>query len=385
MQEMNMLDYIDWRGDLSMIISPFNEVDNLILSEIAYANFDNIVEGLESEETITLQEAGEKYNALERGQGFLGNNPSMALNKAAESERFRKIRLGYYEKEISAEQEFQFTAVTFFLEDGTVYVAYKGTDNSIAGWREDFNFVYLKRTEGQNHARNYLTNVCIKVGRAVRVGGHSKGGNLAVYAAAFCEEKYKDQIISVYSNDGPGFNPDVVQTSEYQGILSRVQMFIPEFSVVGILLSNKNERKIIDSNGLGVKQHNPYTWQVLGTKFQEAGKQTLTSIIVEETFSKWFDSLNREQAKELISVIFNLLEATGADTFTEIKGNKRVSFNALVKAMRGMDNDTQKLVTEGFNKLLSSSWESITEEMKKAPNKIKETLASDLLDRRKEL
>ena len=162
-------------------------------------------------------------------------------------------------------------------------------------------------------------------------------------------------------------------------------MFIPEFSVVGILLSNKNERKIIDSNGLGVKQHNPYTWQVLGTKFQEAGKQTLTSIIVEETFSKWFDSLNREQAKELISVIFNLLEATGADTFTEIKGNKRVSFNALVKAMRGMDNDTQKLVTEGFNKLLSSSWESITEEMKKAPNKIKETLASDLLDRRKEL
>ncbi len=379
-----MIDYLDWRGDISMVASPFNEVDNLILSEIAYADFDGILEGLKSEKRLSLEDAQKKYNDLGRSQDFFGNDPSTALNKAAESERFRKIELGYYEKEISEAEEFQFAAITFFLEDGTIYVAYRGTDNTIVGWREDFNFVYLKRTEGQNHARNYLSSVCRNTEAKVRVGGHSKGGNLAVYAVAFCDEECKDSIIAVYSNDGPGFNPDVVQTSEYQRILNKVQVFIPEFSVVGILLSNKNERKIIDSDGLGVKQHNPYTWQVLGTRFKEAERQKLTSILVEETFSKWFYSLDRKQAKALISAMFGLLDATGADTFTEIKGNKRASFGALIKAMKGMDDETQKAVTEGFGKLLSSGLEIIAEEVKKAPTKIKESLTPEFLEKKKE-
>jgi len=375
---MNMMDYIDWRGDLSMAVAPFNEVDNLILSEIAYTDFDNIVKGLQSDKTITLSEAHEAYTTLKVKQDFIGHDPRKVLKKAAEAERFKNIRLGYYEKEIDVKKEVQFTALTYFLEDGTIYVAYRGTDSSIVGWREDFNFVYLKRTEGQNNARNYLSKVCNKVDKAVRVGGHSKGGNLAVYAAAFCEEDCKDKIIAVYSNDGPGFNPEIVQTPEYQGILNKVQLFMPEFSVVGILLSNKNERKIIDSNGLGVKQHNPYTWKVLGTEFIEAEKQTLTSIIMEETFSKWYDSLSNEQAEEVISTMFDLLDATGADTFAEIKDNKRESLKRLVKAMRGMDDSTQKAFTEAFSKLIASSWETIAEEVKKTSDKIKESLTQDI-------
>lgn len=338
---MNILDYIDWRGDLTMLVSPFNEVDNLILAEIAYADLMDIVPEAKAGRTVTMREAYERYIDLGRETSYFGNDPGAAFCKAAASVRFGSIGIGFFEKDTSIEEQFQFTAMTFFLDDGTLYVAYRGTDNTIVGWREDFNFAYMTRTEGQNRARRYLNRVCAMTTQSIRVGGHSKGGNLAVYAAAFCDDENRSRISEVYSNDGPGFNREIAASDEYARVVEKVRYIIPESSFVGILLKNAGERRVVDSTAKGIQQHNPYTWKVWGTAFQEAEDRTLISLMMEDTFGKWADSLDEEQTQEFVNGVFDLLESAGAYTFKELRENRISTTGSMLRTLKGMDREMQ--------------------------------------------
>lgn len=236
----NIFDYIQWR-DLSIEKVEFNEIDNLILARLSYFPLDGVVNG---EEEISITEAYEKYEKLENKGRILQQEDTTLFPILAKSTRFGKMKLTNYINKIDPKQEKQFSAVTILMPDNTIYVAYRGTDNTIVGWKEDFNMSFSELVPAQTDAANYLNNIAYKYKNNIRVGGHSKGGNLAVYAAAFCDTEIQDRIINVYNNDGPGFCDKIINSKQYQNIIKKVHTYIPQSSITGVIKSSRRNNNI---------------------------------------------------------------------------------------------------------------------------------------------
>lgn len=373
---MNIIDYIDCRGDITFDERGFNEVDNLIFSVLAYVDMKAIVSD-DNEFNVTLAELCERYIELGYDQSYIMSDPKPLLEKAAACERYRDVLVGGYVDNVNQDKQVQFSGVTFLLSDGTAYVAFRGTDNTIVGWREDFNMSFLPETPGQSEAVAYLNKLAAETDYPLRVGGHSKGGNFAVYAAAFCDEQVRDErIIEVYSNDGPGFNSSVVESEQYNAILDKLVKIIPESSLIGMLLSSKAKPKVIKSDAKGLMQHDPYTWCVRGTSFEKADGRSPVSLFMDETLDNWIDSLNDEQKRAVVSAIFNSLDASGASTITEINENKLLSYNAIVKAVSSLDKKTSGEIIESLKKLADAGRDVFLDGARKSWEQLEKTIRS---------
>ena len=239
----NIFDYMQWR-DIELKKLEFNEIDNLILSRLAYFPFDNIIK---KEEEITLKEVYDRYKKMKKPGIILQKEDIELFPILANSIRFGRIQLSNYVNKIDKIEEKQFSAITIILPDDTIYVAYRGTDKSLIGWKEDFKMSFSDIVPAQIDAVKYLNKVAKKYKNKIRVGGHSKGGNLAVYAATFCLAKIQERIIKVYNNDGPGFNQKITQSKEYKNILSKVHTYIPQTSIIGRLLNHEEKTTILKS------------------------------------------------------------------------------------------------------------------------------------------
>ncbi len=366
------LDYLAWRGDLGFDVSPFNEVDNLILAELAYTKMEEIVPGIDFAETVTIHEICSEYERLQYKVEGNANDAYPLLRAAADTDRFAGVQAGAYVNRIDTEKNIQFAAVSFYLPDGSVYIAYRGTDNTIVGWREDFTISYLSETPGQYEAVKYLERIAARTEGPLRVGGHSKGGNLAVYASAFCSEGAADRILSVYSNDGPGFNSSVAGAPEYQAVLEKVCLILPESSMIGILLSNKKQKKVIKSTANGLQQHYPYTWEVMGTGFVEAETLSQSSLFLDETLRRWVGELDENQRANLVKAIFDSMDAAGVQTLTELNADRWTSYSAIFRAILDLDPNLQKDALKAAEKLAAAGKEVLMED---AALSLKETLA----------
>lgn len=361
---MNILDYLDWRGDLTFAERPFNEVDNLILSTLAYLKMDGLVPENPSA-SVSIADLPAKYKAAGYDQTAFFNDPYPLAEKAADTARFKDVRVSRYMSRTETDEAVQFAAVTFDLGDGTQYVAYRGTDETIVGWREDFNLALLPKTPGQSEAVDYVNAVAADTAGKLRLGGHSKGGNFAVYAAAFCEEATKKRILSVYSNDGPGFLHEIADSEAYKSILPRIQKIIPDSSLIGILLSGSEPKHVIASAAHGVMQHNPYTWNILGQHFVAAERRDPFSVFIDETMARWIETLNDEQKQTLITAIFDSLEASGVSTVNDLKTGNLATYNAILQAIKKLDPSMQSEVADAMRKLALAGRDVLHEEIQK--------------------
>ena len=249
----NILDYLDWRGDICITASPFNKVDNLLLSELSYVNFDGILPGIEEDIWMTVKEAEQiffsKYNKKEiyEERSFMAKAP-LVLEKMAKAKRFQDMKLSCYVNQIDEEEEKQFSALVAECQDNTYFVAFRGTDDTLVGWKEDFNMSYILAVPSQLEAVSYLEKVAEKVRGKLRLGGHSKGGNLAVYAAVQCKEEIQERIIEIYNNDGPGFSKEMLISEPYNRVRERIWTIVPQTSVVGMLLEHEEEYLVTKSS-----------------------------------------------------------------------------------------------------------------------------------------
>jgi uncharacterized membrane protein len=233
-----LFDYLLWRGDLSFRASPFNEVDNLILAELSFVDFAEILPS-DPSASMTLRDAAEIYFSAEREtqSALLVPEAVPLLRAAAETERFSSLYLCGFERRTDAQCEAQFAAITFLLPDGEMFIAFRGTDDSLVGWKEDFNMAFLSVIPSQSSAMLYVDRMAATYpAYRIRIGGHSKGGNLAVYSAAKCASVHRERIIRVYNNDGPGFSRAFLDSEGYTAIKDRIHTILPETSVVGMLL-----------------------------------------------------------------------------------------------------------------------------------------------------
>lgn len=359
----NILDYIDWRGDLNLRDAPFNEVDGLIMAELAYLELDGILTEAPQPQ-MSLTEVSERYLALGVDQSHLVNNPGPLLLKAAKCKRFGSLMLGGYINHIDPDRELQLAALSIFWEDGSVCAAFRGTDDSIVGWREDFNFSYQDHTAGQTEAVAYLKRLAEAYAGPIRVCGHSKGGNFAVYAAAFCGSELREKrILRVYANDAPGFRKTLAATPQIQSVLGKTAVVIPESSLIGILLNTKKEKKIIRSSASGLEQHNPFTWQVLGPCFEEADSRSASSLFMDETLHRWLDGLSEQQRADFVRAVFDSMESSGALTLQEMKAEPIATANAILSALRQMDPELQRSAFATLRKLAAAGGGTLRDEL----------------------
>ena len=365
---MNILDYIEWRGDLTFGQKSFNEVDNLVFSVLAYLKMD----GLVPPDGITIAELYERSKDAGLRPTSLTNDPLPLITKAACCERFKDVIVKAYVNMVDAEKQLQFSAVTFIYDAKEAYIAFRGTDNTLVGWREDLNLSFLSETPGQYEAAAYLSRAAGSFGGDLYVGGHSKGGNFAVYAAAFCDAAAREKIIKVYSNDGPGFNKNVASKENFTAVVDRVEKIIPESSLVGVLLSGRANRKIIKSSAKRAMQHDPFSWQVVRDHFEEVEMRSDSSVILDETLNSWADSLSDKDLRMLGDTVFGVLESTGATTLREIKANKASAYPAILKAVSQLDTDAKSEMLEMMRKLLASGRNSVVSEIQKKQEKMAE-------------
>lgn len=362
----NILDYLDWRGDLTFDQAPFNEVDNLLLSQLVYVDLAGIVPGPESREKIRVAEASRIFFATHDEQKILEKismtkTAMYVLKKMAESERYKDALLGGYVNDISIEEQSQFAVLCVYLGDRSLFVAFSGTDDTIVGWRENFNMGYLDATPGQRKAVEYLNHM-VGIGQwKVRVGGHSKGGNLAVYASVNCRQTIKRKIISVYSNDGPGFSKEIVSSDAYQELIPKIRTIIPESSIVGLLLEHEEEVQVVKSSNVGVGQHDAMSWEVLGTHFVYTDKVEEKSIFIDETMKTWLMELDANQREIIVGAVFEILDELSIRTVDDFTHLKFADLQEANKLRKNLPLETQELLAHALKLLLKTGKNAVEE------------------------
>lgn len=337
----NIFDYMQWR-DINFEKVEFNEIDALILCRLSYFPLDNI--NLENE-SITIKEAYDRYEKQEKTSRILQKEDLQLFPILANSERFGKLILSNYINKLDKLEEKQFSAITIQIPDQTIFVAYRGTDNTIVGWKEDFNMSFRDLVPSQVDAMNYLNNIASKYDKKIRVAGHSKGGNLAVYASTFCKKEVNDRIIAIYNNDGPGFQKAVIDTNEYKNTIGRLHTYIPQTSIIGRLLNHKEKITIIKSTQTGIMQHDLYTWQLIGDHFIE---DTLTnsSEFIDHTITDWLDEVSPEQREKFIDTFFEILNATEAKTLSELSSKKFETAKVLLSTYKNIDDESKEIISK---------------------------------------
>lgn len=343
----NLFDYLDWRGDLPFSAAPFCEVDNLILSLLSYPDYSTLLleqdrVGLPLEKLVPLY-----FTHRPRGAGglglLLGERILDLLERAAASPRFANVRVWGHRSRLDKGRGLQFSATTFSLGGGESFVAFRGTDDTLTGWKEDFNMTVSFPIPAQEEAAAYLSFVADSTADRLLIGGHSKGGNLAVYAAATCDAGVQERIVSVWSNDGPGFSREFLDSPGYRAIRDRVYPLMPRSSVVGILFEWDPAPELLESNASGAFQHEGLTWMVLGSAFVRAPEQSRGSRQLDRSLRTLLQEMDLPCRRQIIDDMFSVGEELGVETLAELmaEGRRRQSFRALSSKLTGIDRDTR--------------------------------------------
>ena len=264
----NLFDYLDWRGDLPFSAAPLNPVDGILLARLSYLPFELFSRPLGREAAPLWEVAAELSARADFSSRVLRRSDARLLTAMGQSVRFREMTVFHYEQQFDPETQTQFSAVSIGLGDGRTYLSFRGTDNTLVGWKEDFNMAFTCPVPAQRSALAYLEAVAGEVSGPLLLGGHSKGGNLAVYAAAFCPPALEERILAAYNFDGPGFDESVLQTEGYRRVCHKVSTFVPQSSIVGMLLGHEEKYTIVHSGQTGIMQHDLCSWNVRQSAFK---------------------------------------------------------------------------------------------------------------------
>lgn len=338
----NILDYLAWRGDLSFDRAPFCPVDGLILSVLSYVHFDGLAPR-EAEESVPLSQAAERYLALspERRRRCRCGEDLALLRALANSPRFARLELCACADRFVPREETQFAALAVLLGDGSAYLAFRGTDGTLVGWKEDFNLSFMDVVPAQLEAAGYVQDFAAAFPGPLHLGGHSKGGNLAVAGASLASVKVRDRIRSVWSFDGPGLNSYLLARPGYQELRTRIRSFVPRSSVVGLLLAHEEPHVVVDSDQQGLFQHDPYSWQVLGPGFVRLEEVDPGSRLIDRTLKNWLAGLTNDQRETVADTLYELLSSSDAKTVKEALEPANLA-NAL---RASLDADPRDLLT----------------------------------------
>jgi len=349
-----IFDYLDQVAYDSIYDTPFNELDMLMLTEITYLPFDQIVSDQMSPDcTCRLFEAAEKVP--QDLSMLVTKNRLKLLEKVTSSTRFKNIKLMGYVNDIDPDVQKQFAAMIFKIKPDSYVLTFRGTDDSIIGWKEDFHMTYMDQVPAQKTAVNYLRKAMDALPGQFILTGHSKGGNLASYAASQIEPEYQERIQSIYSYDAPGLNHSVITSQGYQTISDKIKRYIPQGSIVGMMLETPKQAQIVKSTAIGgLAQHDTFSWQISDQTFVLLDNLNPDSLQVDKTLKNWVDSVSDEELKDFFDLFFGLILDAGISSIndlTKLENFKKIlavfeNANALTDEERDMLTRLAKLLVD---------------------------------------
>lgn len=376
----NIIDYA--RNEfLSFSEKPLNRVDSLIFSSLTYLPYEEIYKAYyqrinkpDTEYNFFYCHQNRKkepkklyfYNFIDTAyfKNQAESDPSddtyRLLRAVINSPRFRTTKIAYYSDTFDSDLEMQFSAVTFFPDDGSAYIAFRGTDSSFVGWKEDFNMSYLTPVPAQAAASLYVNCLEKYLPKKIYIGGHSKGGNLAVYATMKANEKIYSKITTCFSHDGPGFRRQVVESDEFLKIQDKINKTVPEDSIVGMLLQTHEKYQVIKSSGELLAQHNPFTWEVLNTDFIDIADRSAISRFTDGTLNSWLSTIDDDKRKNFINALYKVVSSTKASNVDELKSNWKENLPKLLLGFNNLDYKSKSMLSGLFARLAQISWEGLS-------------------------
>ena len=348
----DLYEYLKWRGDLSFTQDPPNCVDALIFSALAYIRFGGDAESKPSA-PILLSDALENFFLMPDLETRIRvENDLTLLNAISLSARFRGCRIYQYRDILIPEEETQFAAVTFLLDDGSAFLAFRGTDYTLTGWKEDFNMSFQDTVPAQRLALEYTLEIANRLLMPLRLSGHSKGGNLAMFAAIQSPEKLRKRILGVYNNDGPGFREYITENPAYKEMIPRLHTYVPQSSVIVMLLEHEEPYTVVKSKQLGLLQHELYSWEVHGPGFVTMEETTANSRFLDQTIKNWLNEMSMEDRDKIVDAIFDLLSVGEVDNVFEILQPKNL--RNYIRILSG-DSALRQLLSEEFLSLMDAA------------------------------
>jgi hypothetical protein len=349
----NINDYLLWRGDLPIDSKyKFNEIDSMILARFSYLRFDKI----EMETTETIKSISEKMSVLKESD-FRYNGDKELITYLGNSKRFQNMIVTNYEQHDNAEFVKQFAAITIHISNKELYISYLGTDSTILGWQEDFNMTFLSNVPCQVEGLEYLKRIAEKYpSKKIRMGGHSKGGNVAIYSALRTSKEIQDRLIKVYNYDGPGLKTDILTKYAKKEILKKMQTYIPQESVIGRLLIHKEKCTVVYSTENGIYQHDIFSWQVMKDDIVKTKQNTLKSEEIHKAVVEWLENTTVEQRKIFFCTIFELFYSTEAKSFGEISKSLTTSLPRILKKYGELEKEDKDVLIKMIKLFAKSYW-----------------------------
>ena len=354
----NILDYLSWRGDLSFRKSSFNEVDSLILNRLSYLPLECLIK--ENEE-ISIKELFNRFKNISKDQLFLlRKEDEILIEKLASSIRFKDSIISDFISITQKEKEMQFAALTIrYNLDSKIYVAFRGTDTSLTGIKEDFNMNFLDIVPSEIYASKYLKEISNKyLDKEIRVGGHSKGGRIAIFASFDQDKEVINRIKRIYNDDGPGFNDEIIKKlkikENYEDVNKKIITFIPESSLIGILFNHEEEVFIIKTLENGMKSHNIYCWEVLNSNLIRGEGLKESSKFLDKTFISWMKTLDINTRKNVIDCVFDIFNNTKIEKARDFNDGMIKNISSILKGYSNLTKENKKKIKETLGLLLKS-------------------------------
>lgn len=357
-----MIDYLTWRGDLSFKSDPFNEIDALILACLSYVQLDEAVPA-PGQGSIRLEDAYMKYFALHSEDKpseekiFIKYVPYI-MELMAAAPRFKDLMLSDFVDKTDIDRGIQFAALRIDTGDGCSFISYRGTDDNIVGWKEDF-YLSCRTVPAEAEAVEYLNEVELGNFNGIRLGGHSKGGHLSVYAVCCADARVASRVKKIYDFDGPGYNEEILNSEEFRNIEKDIMRVLPEFSIIGRLLENRIPPIVIESTSMALLQHDPDNWQIVGKHFVTKEKLSPMSDLFDETLTHWIDSLSSEEKEAYIEDLFAVLEASGEARITDIYSGGIKAFRNMLLRLNKQSPESSN-ITKQLLKIFFTNWTEMT-------------------------
>lgn len=352
----DLFDYLNWRGDLTFEQTPFCKIDGIILAQLVYINYT----GLVSSDFKSQIELSRLWDSLKSARDFTArcdmgpmvsaHTPEL-LESASKTARFSSLKVCAYSELYDRQRNEQFAAVTFILPDKQAVFAFRGTDDTVVGWRENFNLGYLPKIPSQVQALEYISAAHKALKSKYILTGHSKGGNLALHTAVYADSKIRKKITNIYDFDGPGFSQDFYNKPEYIEIKDRLTIVYPEQTIVGMIFHRPRHFEVIKSDKFAVYQHDPFNWHVTGCNFENANDVSRESKIFHKSLNNWIETMSVEQKEKFISSLFIVINASGYERFSELTKNVVPASARMIKCLSGMEPDMRDAIFNSIREL----------------------------------
>ncbi|WP_066306201.1 Mbeg1-like protein [Atopobium deltae] len=350
----NIMGYLDWLGDVSFAGMPFNEIDALIFAQLSYLDLRGYVPQGHPSTGDSLAQVAQRFferhtkAEIYEANGLTSHLTPFLLQKAAQTSRFKDVRVGFYRQKHNRHKREQFGAVSFFCDDNqTCYLAFRGTDANLFGWQEDLNMSF-ETIPAQKDALSYLSFVAARTKMSLQLGGHSKGGNLAAYCAASVDKQLQKRIARVWCFDSPGFLDEVLPHDTLQRIAQKTRLFAPPFCFVSSLMHHAVPIRYIQvQDGTPVNaQHDALSWSVLGSRFVRA-KQPIAGVLeLGASMTRIMCERSMTERRQFSKLLFDCLQASGCTTLNELAGANGMQLRKIFEAIAQLEGPEKALLHE---------------------------------------